>query len=278
MAPESQLESQQQAQIAALVTVQGNSQAALTGFAVSAAGASAKAFTDWYSSAAIGQYASQLAALVESIQSQSASGTDAYLAEVLSAMKGSHVSPAGTIDVTGLRKGVSHTEVYGRSADVYRYQRSLGKTEDQAQEMAVQRAEVMAETDVQLAQQSQSQKFMMVKKVSGYRRVIHPELSTGGTCGLCIAAATRFYSRGDLMPLHARCKCTVAPIINSIDPGNSINKADLKDLYAQAGNSTARDKLKAVRYTVHSDGEIGPVLAPHGQAWRSPTDVRADAA
>lgn len=269
MAPENQ------AQIAALVDVQGQSQEALTQLATGVARQSAQAFTAWYDSAQIGQYASQLAAFIESIQSQSASTTDAYLAQLLAAMKGISVKPSGAIDVSGLRKGVSHAEVYGRSADVYRYQRSLGKTEDQAQEAAVQRAEVMAETDVQLAQQAQSQKFMVVKKVSGYRRVIHPELSTGGTCGLCIAAATNFYHRAQLMPLHARCKCTVAPIINSIDPGNSINKADLKSLYDQAGGSTSGKQLKKVRYVVHDNGELGPVLAVHGQAFRGPADIAA---
>jgi hypothetical protein len=41
--------------------------------------------------------------------------------------------------------------------------------------------------------------------VTGYRRVIHPELSKSGTCGLCVAAADRIYYVDDLMPIHTNC-------------------------------------------------------------------------
>lgn len=266
-----------QQQLATLVAVQGQNQATLAALATTTAGQSAQSFTDWYDTAAIGTYAATLAAQIEAVQSQAASTTDAYLAEVLANMKGRRVSPAGTINVTGLRKGVSHTEVYGRAADVFRYQRSLGKTEAEAQTAAVQRSEVMADTDVQLAARAQSHKFMVVKNVSGFRRIIHPELSKGGTCGLCIAASSHFYHRADLMPLHARCACTTMPILNGIDPGHILNKDDLSALYEQAG-STAADKLKRVKYTLHDNGELGPVIAVKGQAFRGPEDVRATAA
>lgn len=264
-----------QSELAAYVDAQGQSQSTLTQLAVSAASQSAQAFTDWYDSAAIGAYATQLSQYIEAVQSQSASSTDAYLAAVAGLIKDKSVSPSGTINVSGLRKGVSHVEVYGRSADVYRYQKSLGKTDEEAQTMAVQRAEVMAETDSQLAMRAQSQKFMEVKNVTGYRRVIRPELSKTGTCGLCVAASTRFYSRGDLMPIHDRCKCVTMPIINSIDPGHLLNKDDLNALYEQAGGSTSGKALKKVRYTVHHNGEIGPVLGVHGQSFRSPADIAA---
>lgn len=250
-----------QAELAAYVDAQGNSQAALSQMAVNFAGQSARAFNGWYDSAQIGAWASQLAAQMEAIQGQTASSTDAYLAAVSSLIRGKNVSPSGTISVTGLRKGVSHVEVYGRSADAYRYQRSIGKSKEEAQQAAVQRAETTAETDVQLAQRAQSKQFMVVKKVTGYRRIIHPELSAGGTCGLCIAASTRFYHRGDLLPLHNRCKCTTMPIINSIDPGKLLNKDDLDSLYKQAGGTSAA-KLKKVTYKVHDNEELGPVLAP----------------
>lgn len=266
-----------QQQIGALVTIQGQNQATLATIATEIASAAAESFDGWYDSAQIGAWASQLAAQIEAIQSQSASTTDAYLAAVLADIADRSVSPSGTISVSGLRKGVSHTEVYGRSADVYRYQRSLGKSEDEAQTAAVQRAEVMAQTDVQLAQRAQSHKFMVVKKVTGYRRVIHPELSTSGTCGLCIAASSNFYHRGDLMPLHDRCKCTTVPIVNSIDPGHVLNRDDLDTLYQQAGGTSAA-KLKSTRFTVHHNGELGPVLGVHGQAFRGPAEVEADAA
>ena len=37
--------------------------------------------------------------------------------------------------------------------------------------------------------------------IRAYRRVIHPELSKGGTCGLCIAASDRIYFVDDLLAL-----------------------------------------------------------------------------
>lgn len=266
-----------QQQLATLVAVQGQNQEALSTIATTAAAAAAQSFTAWYDSAAIGTYAAALAAQIEAIQSQAASGTDAYLAEALADMKGKRVAPSGTINVSGLRKGVSHTEVYGRSADVFRYQRSLGKTEDEAQTAAVQRATVMADTDVALAARAQSHKFMVVKNVPGWRRIIHPELSAGGTCGLCIAASARVYHRDDLMPLHGNCKCTSLPIINSIDPGHTLNREDLDALYQQVGGTSAA-KLKRVRYQLNTNGELGPVLGVKGHAFRGPADVHADAA
>ncbi len=262
-----------QAELAAIVDAQSQSQNALTQMAVNAAGQSARDFTGWYDSAQIGPWASQLASLIESIQGQTAASTDAYLTEVLAGLKGSPVSPSGTIDVTGLRKGVSHTEVYGRAADTYRYEVSQGKSESEALKSAVKRAEVLAETDVQLAQRDQSQRFMTSKKVNGYRRIIHPELSKGGTCGLCIAASDRIYVASDLMPIHARCGCTTAPILGAQDPGHELNRSDLNALYEQAGGSTSAADLKKVRYTVHDNGEIGPVLGVEGQAFRGPDDL-----
>lgn len=192
-------------QLTLLVAAQGDNQAALSQYAATTASTAAQAFDAWYDHAQIAAYATALAAHIEAVQSQAASSTDAYLAEALADIKGERVSPAGTINVADLRKGVNHAEVYGRSADVYRYQRSLGKTVDEAQAAAVQRAEVMAQTDVQLAARAQSQRFMVVKKIGGWRRVVHPEVSKGGTCGLCIGASTRIYHKEDLMPMHARC-------------------------------------------------------------------------
>jgi hypothetical protein len=265
-----------QTQAAQLATAQGMSQEALTNMAVGYAGMAARGFDGWYDHSQIAIWATELSQMIEAIQGQAASSTDAYLTALLSEMKGHSVNPFGPVNVAGLRVGANHVEVYGRAADTYRYQVSLGKDPEQAQEMAVQRAQVMAQTDVQLAQRAQSQKFMVVNKVTGYRRIIHPELSKGGTCGLCIAASSRFYHRGDLMPIHNRCCCTTSPIVNSVDPGTVLNKDDLTALYKQAG-STLGSQLKKVRYTIHDNGEIGPVLAPHGVPYRGPSDLPAAA-
>lgn len=77
-------------------------------------------------------------------------------------------------------------------------------------------------------------------KVLEYRRVLHPELSRSGSCGLCIAAADRWYSTAALLPLHANCKCGVAPAGSDYDPGFQLNSDDLKKLYEQAGGTRRR--------------------------------------
>lgn len=80
-----------------------------------------------------------------------------------------------------------------------------------------------------------------------YRRVVHPELSKGGACGLCIVASTQIYTRPDLKPIHDRCHCDVLPIVGEVDPGHALNGLDLGSLYEAAGDSTHGWNLKKVR-------------------------------
>ena len=96
-------------------------------------------------------------------------------------------------------------------------------------------------------------------KVLSYRRVLHPELSKGGSCGLCVVAADRWYSTSELLPLHANCKCGVAPAGDDADPGFQLNQKDLAKLYGEAGGNTAK-ALKGVRVQTITHGELGPVL------------------
>ena len=262
------------AQVAALVGAQATVQGQLIAWAATLAATSAKAFTGWYDSKKIGPWASELASLIQGFQSQAASGTDAYLTELASEMTGRKYSPAGTIKVTDLRNGANPVEVYGRVADTYRYQTSLGKEPTAALQIAATRAEILAETDIALAARAQARKFMVVKNVEGWRRVIHPELTRSGTCGLCIVAADRIYHRSELMPIHDRCVCTVSPVINGVDPGYSLNRSDLQALYKLVGGTQAK-QLSNARIAVHHHGELGPVLTVRGQHFRSASDVAA---
>lgn len=92
------------------------------------------------------------------------------------------------------------------------------------------------------------------RQVIGYRRVVHPELSKGGSCGLCLVASTRMYSRPDLKPVHDRCHCEVLPVTREHDPGDSLNRIDLGDLYDAAGDRNRAAPLKRVR--VNAAGQI----------------------
>lgn len=255
-----------------LVAAQAAARDRLTRMAVRAATSQSRA-VDFYDTAAITAAAEQIVAHVEAAQRQAAALTDAYLARTASQITGRTTQPVGAVDVTALRAGVTHPGAYGRLADHYRYLISTGVAGTEARAQTLQRAEAVATTDVDLAMRAQTAKFTRVHHLS-YRRVIHPELSEHGTCGLCVAASDRIYYRGDLMPIHARCKCEPLPIAGSKDPGQEINAADLKRLYETAGG-TAGDKLKRVRVQVRHHGELGPILTDAKHRWRGPAEVDA---
>lgn len=281
----------------------------LQGAATVFAAAQAARFGGWYDTAAITAFSDRVSGRVLAAQRQTAAVTDSYLLRVLRLMLGRQVRSSGPVDVTGLRTGVTPAGVYGRVADTYRYQRSLGRSDAEALRAAVQRAERMAQMDVQLAFRAQvratltdvaeSQRFVPVPRsapevgvssgdvdspervpadagpILGYRRIIHPERSKGGSCGLCVAASTRLYSYADLLPIHGRCECTVSIVVEDHDPGLVLNEADYKLIYGDAGGTGGR-LLKRGRYRVADHGELGPVLVRAEDGFRDAADVATD--
>jgi hypothetical protein len=142
------------------------------------------------------------------------------------------------------RHGVTPIQVMLRLAKTYRWEVSQGRVET-ARAKARTRLEVMIGADLAAAQRRvERNTYASNSKVTGYRRIIHPELSRGGTCGLCIAAADRIYSLTELMPLHYRCNCLPAPITTNSDPGLILHKEDLAHLYSAAGSTDAKDLTK----------------------------------
>lgn len=111
--------------------------------------------------------------------------------------------------------------------------------------------------------------------VIGYRRVLHPEFSQTGPCGLCIVAADRFYTTGELLPLHGNCKCTISPVTKTQDLGLRLNADDLARIYAAAG-STYADDLKRITVQVRENGELGPILTRKGEHFRGVEQVNRD--
>ena len=125
------------------------------------------------------------------------------------------------------------------------------------------RAERMVNDDIALATRQSAQDAMKKAprgSITGYRRVLHPELSATGSCGLCVAASDRVYKVGELLPIHNLCKCEVVPIYGKNDPGSQINDEDLAVLYAQAGGTTDGRALKEQDYEVFNHPDLGPVL------------------
>lgn len=102
------------------------------------------------------------------------------------------------------------------------------------------------------------------KKVIGYRRVLRPELSQHGPCGLCVVAATRWYTIGDLQAIHHDCKCVTLPVTKDSDPGRTMNATDLRDyldrIYEAAGGTTDGRALKRVQVEILEHGELGRVV------------------
>ena len=173
------------------------------------------------------------------------------------------------------RSGVSPLDVYRRPGLQYRYAIKQGKSEAEAREIALERAESLATTDVRIAGRDESVRdYAKVKGVLGWRRILHPELSRSGPCGLCVVAADRVYKSGDLEDIHDGCVCGKLPITDFDDPGLRMNRNDLDRLYAAAGGN-AGDLLKRIRVQVHENGEIGPVLRREGDNFRDAEDAGA---
>lgn len=341
-----------------LVQAQSNARQRLTGTAKAAA---VRAFDrldgdDWWDTGKTKTAVRDALKVVQPAQRQAARVTSAYLARAAKEMTGKTVRPAGTVDVTKLRKkipdqvakdladGTLHPgfvvlgdmehgpgehidadvpivvpdpnesvidrlrrlrnerdqaaartpeaadpgEVYGRVADTYRRQVvEEGKTPDEAKRKALIRVSIAAETDVTLAVRQQwlaSNKN--IPGVTGYRRILHPEDSLDGPCGLCVVAADRRYHTEDLAPIHLRCKCEVLPIIGELDPGIRLNADDLDAIYKAAGGTGGEKTvivagkrkhvsptLKKVRVALAEHAELGPILVDATQHFRGPREV-----
>lgn len=275
-----------------LALAQDAARAALTAQATAMAARAARDFTGWYDGEQITAWTVRLVRQIEAVQRTLARSTDAYLARLASQLTGKRIRPVGAVDVAELRANISHAGSYGRAADVYRYQQSLfdrvgieldnhvataPPTVVDPVEAAVARVEAIADTDAQLVVRKQSQRFMESQRdVVGWRRVIHPELSRGGSCGLCVAAATRLYGKTEPLPIHARCNCVPMPVYDRRDVADEVNQADLERLYRESGGTTDAASLKRTRYQVTEHGELGPVLHAFDRPLRSREDVKRD--
>lgn len=239
----------------------------------------------WYDNLAVARFKRDVVDLLRPAQEGVADLTAGYLDQVLDELDS--LTRPGTVRLPDPVRQVDPTEEWERPAKVYRRARLLGLEDLAAQERAEQRATDLARMDLALAaREGARQRLVANPKVIGYRRVIHPELSRSGVCGLCLVASDRVYSRGDLLPLHGGCNCTVLPITNAHDPGKKLNDDDLGSIYAAAGASrskadranasTAAEDLRRVRIVFHEHGELGPILSRAGENFRDAADVEAD--
>lgn len=232
-------------------------------------------FDGWYSDRLVSEFAGGVGALVDGAAQRSATLTDAYLQSALRRMGADPVSSSFLVSESA-RAGVTADEAYARLAGQYRWLRSEGRTTAEALQVVRARLDRMVATDVALASREQARLTLASNQVTQYRRVIRPELSRTGACGLCIAASDQVYSTMDLLPLHGGCNCEVLPVVGGEDPGRDLNTADLENLYAAAGDTTGGRELKRVRVQVVEHGELGPSLTNAAQHHRDRAEVAQD--
>lgn len=171
--------------------------------------------------------------------------TAALVAGYVGLLAGSPPPKVPTKDITGLR-GVPVTEVYQRPVIAARSAIAQGKTFPEAMAAGRTRAEVLADADVMLAQrEAMARTAKAHPRITGYRRVL-----SGGSCDLCASVSDDVYSTDDLMPIHDRCGCGVAPVFSDEDPADDVNE-DRREPEAKPA--------------VHTHGELGPVLTEVGQ-------------
>lgn len=223
-------------------------------------------FTDWYDDAAVYDRVQKSVTLVEAAQGQTRKQAESYLRSVfkLLDLDSPFVPDFGMLEYP--RHGVAPETVWERPAILNRYLISTGMSPTEAMQQVLSRVQEMAVKEVQLAQREHSGQVMsMTAGVVGYRRIVHPERSRTGVCGLCLVAADRIYQSDELMPLHDNCKCTVLPVTTDHDPGLKLNAEDLNRLYT-AGGSTYASDLSAIRVQTYTSGELGPILTRGGTA------------
>lgn len=203
--------------------------------------------------------------------------TDAGLSLAAGIATATEVTPLG-IEADALigaraRNGTSLETVYSRTAKVARedgFQRGVAHLRQSIY------------MDTQLAQRGAANAHAEAdRRVTAWRRQTN-QVSGGKTCGFCIAASTRLYHRGDLLPLHHYCRCSVVEIYVDSFQGPTLDRERLDAVYARTGHDASRQALGRIRMdavdipaavdvetvkaidalapTIRMDPELGPYL------------------
>jgi hypothetical protein len=234
------------------------------------------------------RFVPQAVTIARAGQNQSSALTAAYL----SRWGALHDVSLPTAHVPGLDqiRGIDPAQEYQRPFVALWTALSNGQQLSDAVDAGAQRLESLITTDMQLAKTKTAQAMLGDnEKVVGYRRVLEGAYS----CGLCIVASTQRYHKGELMPIHPGCDCSVAPILGHHDLGRLLNLPDLQAVHSAIGDRFGASSPAAAAVpglvdgngdptlyrdviVVHQHGEIGPVLAVRGQDWTAPSDLPGD--
>lgn len=243
-------------------------QSGIAGSAARRAGVMAESFDGWYSGVKAAEFSTRMGELANAAAAASARTAEASSMLMIREMSGRDPRRGASAVVGSARYGVTASEAYDRLPRHYRYSVAKGLTAAEALRSTVDRSRRMLMMDAILASREKFRSIFSANAdvVQGYRRVLRPELSKTGSCGLCVVASDNVYSVEDLMPIHAGCNCAVAPIIGDNDPGRDLNDEDISLIYGVASpgrvvGAPTKSELTGVRVTVDEHGEYGPVLA-----------------
>lgn len=222
------------------------------------------------------RFATAAAVLSRAAQAETAASLDGYLALLLDA-EPFGIDPAA-VSGAEVRSGADPFDVYLRSIITVRAALAAHTAFTDAMSQGRTRATSTAQTDVALTQRAAMSQAAEASDIDGYRRVL-----TGASCAFCAAASEQDYRSGDLMPIHDRCDCGVAPIIGGRDPARSLNAQQVDALTSTSSDEAAARHLivgedgdvSLPAIAVHEHGELGPVLGDAGHEFSGPGDIAA---
>jgi hypothetical protein len=197
------------------------------------------------------QWLSETVPAVLAAEQQSSALTNAYIA---AALERSEPFPVAPEQVTGsaLRGGVDPSVVYERPFVTLWSLLSEGKPWGEASLAALQRAETLGATDVQLAMRDTLGAIQAAEPaIVGWERVSNP-----GACDFCQQVNGAFvYGGSEPLPLHANCGCSAVPVLRE---------------------SGRRERTPLPEgLAVHEHGELGPVLTAAGDHFMGESEALA---
>lgn len=208
------------------------------------------------SDAALARFADLAATAADGAQHQVAVASALYLALHAGAATDQTVTaPAvdrATVTTAALR-GTPGFDVWSRPGSTVWAALSRGSTVTAALAAGAARAHALSAIGLELAHTHTARAALAARPdVVGFQRA-----PGDGACDLC-RAATEQYGPDELLPIHGHCFCVVDPIYRDQPPVPVL----------------APDRaVTGHPYTVHTHGEIGPMLARKGQTFTGPSDI-----
>lgn len=161
--------------------------------------------------------------------------------------------------VTGLREGVTESDVYERPFREVWFALQSGDDIEAAVEKGAIRLQGVAEMDLQQTHSVATAEAQKALPSSQRPRWWERTLEGQENCLLCVVASTRPYFIGELNPLHPGCDCGVRE--HWTKPPKDLHPERLRGAYEEAASlgyeGTSGDVLRDV---IAGHGEVGPML------------------